>query len=48
MSNSQKTKVPKIFHNKDVIDKVIKILHIDYLLRSKEEEIYLVDFIRVN
>lgn len=42
-----KAKVPEVFKKKEIIKDVIDILKKDYLIRDKDEEIFLADFVRV-
>jgi hypothetical protein len=47
MKQKEKKKVASIFENKDRIKAVIQILQIDVDIRTKDEDIVLLDFIRV-
>lgn len=47
MKQKEKKKVASIFENKDRIKAVIQILQIDVDVRTKDEDIVLIDFIRV-
>lgn len=42
-----KAKVAEVFKNKETIKEVISILKKDFLIREKDEEIFLADFVRV-
>lgn len=42
-----KVKVAEVFKNKETIEEVTRILKTDYLIRDKNEEMFLADFVRV-
>lgn len=42
-----KPKVAEVFKNRETVKEVIAILKKDYLIREKDEEMFLADFVRV-